>query len=237
MFSTLIRSPLLSSIVKSFKIIFIALNRSLWVDGLSDVTIQGNLTVTGDRIEAQVGSLQVADHTITVGSGSTTSATMNQAGLDFGVSGSVAFLRYDHSTTNLSSSVDLIAPQLHSTIATGTAPLTVSSTTEVSNLNNPGIKSILHTITSNKHTMSPVEVVEQILDLSGAMVVGESTKATLMQCAEEGGDFEMDEEDEIPRFEEGSIIVFPSFLKHRVTPVTKGVRYSLVSWFVGPPFI
>tara|TARA_B100000749_G_scaffold276371_1_gene263452 strand:- start:469 stop:1041 length:573 start_codon:yes stop_codon:yes gene_type:complete len=53
----------------------------------------------------------------------------------------------------------------------------------------------------------------------------------------EGGDFEMDEEDKIPRFEEGSIIVFPSFLKHRVTPVTKGVRYSLVSWFVGPPFI
>ena len=34
----------------------------------------------------------------------------------------------------------------------------------------------------------------------------------------------------------GSIIVFPSFLEHRVTPVTKGTRYSLVAWFLGPPF-
>ena len=34
----------------------------------------------------------------------------------------------------------------------------------------------------------------------------------------------------------GSIIVFPSFIEHRVTPVTKGTRHSLVAWFVGPPF-
>ena len=34
----------------------------------------------------------------------------------------------------------------------------------------------------------------------------------------------------------GSVIVFPSFMVHRVQPVTKGTRYSLVSWFVGPPF-
>ena len=34
----------------------------------------------------------------------------------------------------------------------------------------------------------------------------------------------------------GSIIVFPSFLKHRVTEVTKGTRNSLVSWILGPHF-
>lgn len=34
----------------------------------------------------------------------------------------------------------------------------------------------------------------------------------------------------------GSIIVFPSFLEHRVTPVTKGVRYSAVSWMNGAKF-
>ena len=34
----------------------------------------------------------------------------------------------------------------------------------------------------------------------------------------------------------GSIIIFPSSLLHRVTPVTKGVRYSVVVWFLGPPF-
>ena len=34
----------------------------------------------------------------------------------------------------------------------------------------------------------------------------------------------------------GSIIVFPSFLWHRVKPVTKGVRYSLVMWNLGYPY-
>lgn len=34
----------------------------------------------------------------------------------------------------------------------------------------------------------------------------------------------------------GSIVIFPSMLKHRVTPVTKGVRYSLVRWYGGPEF-
>ena len=54
----------------------------------------------------------------------------------------------------------------------------------------------------------------------------------------EGGDFEMRGLDnQVPRLEEGSIIVFPSFIHHRVAPVTKGIRYSLVAWFVGPPFI
>lgn len=35
---------------------------------------------------------------------------------------------------------------------------------------------------------------------------------------------------------QGSIIFFPSYMPHRVTPVTKGVRYSLVIWFLGAPF-
>lgn len=34
----------------------------------------------------------------------------------------------------------------------------------------------------------------------------------------------------------GSMIVFPSFSYHQVTPVTKGTRYSLVIWFLGRPF-
>jgi PKHD-type hydroxylase len=35
---------------------------------------------------------------------------------------------------------------------------------------------------------------------------------------------------------QGSIIVFPSFIEHKVTPVTKGVRYSGVTWASGPAF-
>tara|TARA_R100000655_G_C2992294_1_gene193303 strand:- start:2096 stop:2716 length:621 start_codon:yes stop_codon:yes gene_type:complete len=34
----------------------------------------------------------------------------------------------------------------------------------------------------------------------------------------------------------GSVLVFPSHLWHRVKPVTKGVRYSLVLWNLGYPF-
>ena len=36
--------------------------------------------------------------------------------------------------------------------------------------------------------------------------------------------------------EQGTAVFFPSYLKHGVQPVTKGIRYSLVSWFVGPSF-
>lgn len=53
----------------------------------------------------------------------------------------------------------------------------------------------------------------------------------------EGGRFEFSEV-ETPKYEEfrkqGSILIFPSYLLHRVTAVTKGVRYSLVSWVRGP---
>lgn len=40
-------------------------------------------------------------------------------------------------------------------------------------------------------------------------------------------------EEILPR---GSIVVFPSFVWHKVRPVTKGVRYSLVIWSLGYPF-
>jgi PKHD-type hydroxylase len=34
----------------------------------------------------------------------------------------------------------------------------------------------------------------------------------------------------------GSIIIFPSFVWHRVKPVRSGTRYSLVVWHLGRPF-
>jgi PKHD-type hydroxylase len=36
--------------------------------------------------------------------------------------------------------------------------------------------------------------------------------------------------------EKGSLAVFPSEMWHRVTPVEKGIRYSLVLWLIGKPF-
>jgi len=36
--------------------------------------------------------------------------------------------------------------------------------------------------------------------------------------------------------EQGSLVVFPSFVRHRVKPIKKGKRYSLVVWNKGYPF-
>lgn len=51
-----------------------------------------------------------------------------------------------------------------------------------------------------------------------------------------GGDFLFDKVggDEKIKVGVGTIICFPSELRHKVTPVTEGVRYSLASWAIGP---
>lgn len=53
----------------------------------------------------------------------------------------------------------------------------------------------------------------------------------------EGGEFEFSEV-ESPNIKQwkkqGSVLIFPSYLTHRVKEVTSGVRYSLVSWVRGP---
>lgn len=52
----------------------------------------------------------------------------------------------------------------------------------------------------------------------------------------EGGDFLFRGSDTPVPKAQGTILVFPSFLEHKVTPVTEGVRYSAVSWALGPNF-
>ncbi len=52
----------------------------------------------------------------------------------------------------------------------------------------------------------------------------------------EGGELEfMDSSEPAPK-DIGSLIVFPSYMQHRVKPVTSGVRRSLVAWVSGPAF-
>lgn len=52
----------------------------------------------------------------------------------------------------------------------------------------------------------------------------------------EGGELEfLDSAAPAPK-EIGSLIVFPSYLQHRVKPVTSGVRKSMVCWVAGPAF-
>jgi PKHD-type hydroxylase len=66
----------------------------------------------------------------------------------------------------------------------------------------------------------------------------------------EGGELEFDFRDYDPHMRDesihlkqfkqilpkGSIVLFPSFVWHRVKPITKGIRYSLVVWNLGYPF-
>ena len=78
---------------------------------------------------------------------------------------------------------------------------------------------------------------------------GESRKLSLTLCLTDPKDYEggelqffngerpMDKKTVEEIRGQGSVIVFDSRDWHRVTPVTKGTRYSLVCWTVGPNFI
>jgi PKHD-type hydroxylase len=53
--------------------------------------------------------------------------------------------------------------------------------------------------------------------------------------AYEGGDFEFDEVKTNADFRsKGTVLIFPSYLRHRIHPVTSGTRCALVAWFFGP---
>ena len=51
-----------------------------------------------------------------------------------------------------------------------------------------------------------------------------------------GGDLELMSPGRKAKLKQGHAICFASFLNHRVAPVTRGVRQSLVMWFGGTPF-
>ena len=52
----------------------------------------------------------------------------------------------------------------------------------------------------------------------------------------EGGDLELMAEGKVAKIKQGHAVFFASFIRHRVKPVTRGRRQSLVMWFGGTPF-
>jgi len=52
----------------------------------------------------------------------------------------------------------------------------------------------------------------------------------------EGGDLELIKSGQSVKLKQGQAVFFASFIQHRVAPVTRGVRRSLVMWFGGEPF-
>ena len=57
------------------------------------------------------------------------------------------------------------------------------------------------------------------------------------EAAYEGGDLEFCPGGSVKGGRKlGSLIAFPSYLAHRITPVASGTRFSLVTWIHGEPF-
>jgi PKHD-type hydroxylase len=78
------------------------------------------------------------------------------------------------------------------------------------------------------------------LDAGGGQTSTRKLSMSVQLCDEAdyaGGDLEFCACPQLdPRRRRGTIIVFPSFLAHQVTPVTRGARCSLVAWAHGPTF-
>jgi PKHD-type hydroxylase len=76
---------------------------------------------------------------------------------------------------------------------------------------------------SSKPTHRKISMIVQLSDPSeyegGRLVLERTTHSLPNDC-----------------IEQGTVIAFPSFIYHRLEPVTKGKRYSLVGWFEGPKF-
>lgn len=78
------------------------------------------------------------------------------------------------------------------------------------------------------------------LDAGGGQTSTRKLSMSVQLCDEAdyvGGDLEFCACSQLePRRRRGTIIVFPSFLAHQVTPITRGTRCSLVAWAHGPVF-
>lgn len=54
--------------------------------------------------------------------------------------------------------------------------------------------------------------------------------------AYEGGNLRMMDSGPPLRLSQGATVIFPSYLMHKVEPVTRGTRFTMVSWVHGPSF-
>jgi PKHD-type hydroxylase len=72
--------------------------------------------------------------------------------------------------------------------------------------------------------------------LSAQPLTRKLTAVCLLSAPQEyaGGALEIASVPDMPALGRGAVIVFPSVLAHRVTPVTAGLRRSLTCWTVGP---
>ena len=69
---------------------------------------------------------------------------------------------------------------------------------------------------------------------NGTMSMRKISAVVLLNDGYEGGKLQLKSIGENLDMKKGNMFIFPSFISHRVTPVTKGTRKSLVMWAGGP---
>ena len=105
------------------------------------------------------------------------------------------------------------------------------------NWHSDGLSDRLSMYTKETHGDNKL-MVGNVRKLSMTILLNDGYKGGKFQFKTQGGVKEKFETkiSTLDVMKKGSVIVFPSSMVHRITPVTKGVRYSLVAWFLGPPF-
>ena len=76
-----------------------------------------------------------------------------------------------------------------------------------------------------------------VFDMPNDILDGKTRKLSMVLWLNEdfeGGEFQFFN-DELIKPTKGTLLFFPSWLQHKVHPVTKGTRYSFVTWFCGKP--
>jgi len=120
----------------------------------------------------------------------------------------------------------------------------VEKTNQINNFFNFDIVGITEPIQFTSYDGNKDEHFDWHLDM-GAGYKSRRKLSLIIQLSEEtdykGGELqiEVDARDDKPvtgSRKRGSMIFFPSYLRHRITPVTSGHRYSLVSWLSGNPY-
>ena len=95
---------------------------------------------------------------------------------------------------------------------------------------------------ARNHVFGESKNLTEINQASLAGTVRKISVSAILNDGFKGGDFEvsfLDNSEYVTRkikAKKGDALIFPSYLRHRVAPVTKGTRYSVVAWFGGPPF-
>lgn len=99
------------------------------------------------------------------------------------------------------------------------------------------IAGIYHDLQVLKYTDQTQQHYNWHIDISGGPAYGRKISYIIQLSDEseyEGGDLEVfDGTSTIAPKKQGSVIMFPSYVCHRVSPVTRGTRWSLVIWIQG----